>query len=170
MTIKTTDPQDELLTQVDENNNVIGPIKRKIAHETPGIVYRTVYILIKNSKGEYLFQKRSPTKDLYPDCWDLSVGGHVDWGNSYIETAVREIKEELGLTIKVPNLVFKGEVLVKLPKSSEFFYVYEYKLKPGQKINASKEEVADVKWLKMEEAKVSLKWYPRPEQVLKALY
>ncbi|MCL5090970.1 MAG: hypothetical protein M1514_03100 [Patescibacteria group bacterium] len=72
-TVKTTDPQGELLTQVDGHNQVVGEISRKAAHKTPGVFYRTIYVLVFNEKGEVLLQKRSPTKDLYPDCWDLSV-------------------------------------------------------------------------------------------------
>lgn len=175
MMIKTTDPQEELLTQVDENNKIIGPIGRKLAHETPGICYRTVYVLVKNAKDEYLFQKRSPTKDLYPNCWDLSVGGHVDWGDSYIDTAAREINEELGIEVKEEELVFRGELKVILPKNSEFFDVFEYTLKSDQQIKLAKDEITDIKWMTIKEAKdsiknKSLKWYARPEQILGNLY
>jgi len=173
--VKTTDPQGELLTQVDENNKVIGSISRKVAHETPGVFYRTIYVLVKNDKGEVLLQKRSPTKDLYPNCWDLSVGGHVNFGKSYSETAKREVEEELGLKVEEKDLVLKGEVLVKLPKSSEYFNVFEYNLQPGQVISASEEEINDTKWVSVEDIKKSMKdgslqWYPRPLQTIEALY
>jgi isopentenyldiphosphate isomerase len=173
--MNTTDPQEELLTQVDEHNQVVGSISRGTAHTTSGVFYRTIYILVKNDRGEVLLQKRSPTKDLYPNCWDLSVGGHVNFGKSYIETAVREISEELGLSIDESELKFVGEVLVKLPSSGEYFNVFEYKLKPGQEINALAEEIGDTKWMSIDEIKKSmetesLQWYERPLQVIKALY
>ena len=50
--VKTTDPQQELLTQVDENNIVIGSIPRGVAHKKPGVFYRTIYILVINCKGK----------------------------------------------------------------------------------------------------------------------
>lgn len=171
----TTDSQKELLTQVDEKNRVLGGISRGVAHNTPGIFYRTIYVLVKNDKDEILLQKRSATKDLYPNCWDLSVGGHVDFGKSYIETAVREMKEELGLSVNEKDLVSKGEVLVRLPKNGEFFNVFEYKLKPTDIINTSKEEVSSIRWVSMEDIKKSIKdyslvWYTRPEQIINNLY
>lgn len=171
----TTDPQYELLTQVDKQNKVIGPIKRGVAHNTPGIFYRTIYILVKNLKNEFLIQKRSSTKDLFPNCWDISVGGHVDFGDSYLETAARELQEELGITSKEVDLKFKGKVLVKLPKSNEYFYVYEYILKPNQKIITEKNEIRDTTWMTIENIKKtmadkSLLWYTRPEQIISALY
>lgn len=173
--IITTDPQDELLTQVDENNQLIGSISRGEAHETAGVFYRTVYILVKNDKDEVLVQNRSSTKDLYPGCWDLSVGGHVNFGKSYEETAVRELKEELGLDVTQDDLLLKGEVLVRLPKTGEYFHVFEYNLKPGEKIAPSKEEINKTRWITIADMKKSmdkksLKWYTRPLQIISALY
>lgn len=171
----TTDPQDELLFQVNEKNEVLGSISRGEAHSKKGVYYRTIYVLVFNKKNEVLIQKRSSTKDLYPNCWDLSVGGHVNWGDGYEETAVREINEELGLKMKKSDLITKGDVLVNLANSGEFFRVFEYKLKPGEKINTLEEEVADTKWVSLQELKESinsgsLKWYPRPVQTIEALY
>lgn len=172
---QTTDPQNESLTEVDKNNKVIGPISRGVAHKSPEKIYRTISIFVKNLKGEYLWQKRSSTKDLYPDCWDFSVGGHVDFGSSYIETAVREIEEELGIKTIEEELLFLGEVLVKLPASNEFFHVFEYKLKDGDIIEIAEEEVSEFMWMPISEAKKSmsdksLKWYPRPIQVVNAVF
>jgi isopentenyldiphosphate isomerase len=171
----TTDPQSELLTRVDNNNNILGSIPRGKAHNTRGIFYRTIYVLIKNDKEEVLLQKRSSTKDLYPDCWDISVGGHVNFGDSYEVTAVRELNEELGLIISKEDLIKKGDVLVILPSTGEFFRIFEYSLKPGEKIKVSGEEISDTKWMSIKYIKKSmkektLKWYTRPEQIITALY
>ncbi len=172
---KTSDPQEELLTQVDENNSVIGSISRGKAHNIVGVFYRTIYVLVFNDQGEVLIQKRSPSKDLYPNRWDLSVGGHVNFGKNYLETAIREVKEELGFKVDKTNLIFKGEVLVKLSKAGEFFSVFEYKLNPDQVISANIEEVDETKWMTIVDIKKSmanklLDWYDRPLQVIRALY
>jgi len=171
----TTDPQGELLTQVDENNKVIGSIPRGEAHERPGVFYRTIYVLVINGKDEVLIHKRSATKDLYPNRWDLSVGGHVNYQDSYEETAVRELREELGLEVSEVDLTSKGEVLVKLPNSGEFFNVFEYHLKPGEKISTAEEEIQETRWMKVDDIKKSmddgnLLWYERPIQTIRALY
>ena len=171
----TTDPQEELLIQVDEKNNIIGSISREDAHSTIGVFYRTIYVLVKSDRGEILVQRRGPTKDLYPNCWDISVGGHVNFGKSYLETAVREISEELGLKVEPNDLMLKGEVLVRLPKSNEYFNVFEYSLKPSEKVETNTEEIDSIGWIKIEEIKQSMadksmQWYARPEQVISALY
>lgn len=172
--MQTSDPQLEQLTETDSNNKVIGPISRKIAHESPDKYYRTIYILVFNDKEEILLQKRSSTKDLYPDCWDLSVGGHVDYNSTYEFTAVKEMEEELGIKTSIERLTFLKEVLVKLPLSNEFFNVYKYQLQKDDELNLSTEEISGIKWMNMEDIKKSMKentlnWYPRPLQVVQAL-
>lgn len=171
----TTDLQNELLTQVDKENIVIGPIPRGVAHTLKDAYYRTIYVLVKNEEDEILLQKRSATKDLYPNCWDLSVGGHVVYGDSYDETALRELREELGITAKLKDTIKKGEVLVSLPNSNEYFYVYEYRLKASDEIQLASVEIAEVKWLGIDKIKMEMKdknllWYPRPIQVINFLY
>ena len=171
--MSTTDPQDELLTQVDKHNKVIGPIARGEAH-SGGFYYRTIYVLVKNSHGRILLQQRSSTKDLYPSCWDLSVGGHVSYGDSYLNTAIRELREELGLSARPQDLTFLKEILVTLPSSFEFFHVFEYHLKPTDKLILATEEVSNTRWVKIQELinwiKISPSdWYPRPLQILSNL-
>ena len=173
--IPTTDPQEELLTKVDSNNKVTGSIPRGLAHKSPDTIYRTIFVVVKDNRGKILLQKRSSSKDLYPDCWDLSVGGHVNYGKSYVETAVKELEEELSIKTNAKELNFIGEVLVKLPSSNEFFNVFEYSLKATDKIRLEANEVSNTKWMSIEEVKASiqqqkLKWYPRPVQVIEALY
>lgn len=56
-------------------------------------------IVRKKEKGGYdvLLQKRSAVKDSNAGCYDISSAGHVAAGDEYLTTAVRELKEELGL-------------------------------------------------------------------------
>lgn len=170
-----TDPQGELITQVDKNNNVIGGIARGKAHLSKSVYYRTVYVIIINDRGKFLLQRRSSTKDLYPNCWDLSVGGHVVYGDSYEKTAIREMEEEVGIKVSLEDLVDKGEVLVKLPRSNEYFRIYEYRQKKVDIIKPSADEISEIKWLGIEAIKQSMedgtiKWYPRPIQIINAIY
>lgn len=87
----------EYLDLVDEKDNVIGRDDRNkiISSETKN--YRVINILIFNSKGELIVPKRSGNRRLFPNCYDFSVGGHVQSGESYEEAAYRELQEELGI-------------------------------------------------------------------------
>ncbi len=88
----------EFFDIVDDNDRVIGTAPRRECHGNPALVHRAAHVLVFNRAGQLLLQKRSPDKDIQPDKWDTSVGGHLDPGESYLEAAVREMHEELGLS------------------------------------------------------------------------
>ena len=71
-----------------------------MVHED-GSLHPTVHtwIVRSNDKSGYdlLLQKRSECKDSNPGCWDISSAGHVEAGHGYLESAIRELKEELGI-------------------------------------------------------------------------
>lgn len=81
---------------VDEQDNPIGQAPKQEAW-AKGLRHRIVRIMIENDHGEILIQHRSPTKDIFPNCWDNSAAGHVDAGEDYLTAALRELKEELGI-------------------------------------------------------------------------
>ena len=59
--------------------------------------HRCAYILVFNSRGELYVQKRTVIKDIYPGYWDPAAGGVMQVGESYEESAAREVGEELGV-------------------------------------------------------------------------
>ncbi len=98
---------DEILIQVTEDDNVLGPIPRKAVHGNPALIHRSVHVLVLGPDGGMLLQKRSLRKDTQPGKWDTSVGGHVGFGQTYEEAARREAEEELGIAL--------GELLFLYP-------------------------------------------------------
>ncbi len=101
--------QDELLVVVDENDNILDYLPRQEVHQKK-LLHRTISVVILNSKGEVVLQKRSMAQDTYPGMLGNAVGGHVTKGKSYDETAEREAFEELG--IKIP-LTFVKKTIVE---------------------------------------------------------
>ena len=91
-----TSPQEEIVTIVDEKNNVTGSALRSVMR-AKGLTHRATYILVFNSKGEFYVQKRTPEKDVYPGYYDVAAGGVVMAGETYDESASRELKEEMGI-------------------------------------------------------------------------
>lgn len=94
---------DELITIVDDKDNVVGIATRQEAHQR-SLWHRIVVVFIFNSQGQLFIQKRSPGLVSQPGKWDHSVAGHVDAGESSQAAARRELLEELG--IKTTNLQF----------------------------------------------------------------
>jgi len=78
--------------------------KSKAAVHTHGDWHRTVHVWLCNSRGELLIQKRAACKINYPGLWDISAAGHISFGESSIDGAVREFHEELGIALKQEDL------------------------------------------------------------------
>ncbi len=78
-------------------------ISRNDAH-SKGLWHKTVHVWIRNRAGELLLQKRADTKESHPGLWDISCAGHVSAGDSSSDAAVRELSEELGLTVHPSDL------------------------------------------------------------------
>lgn len=119
---KTSDDKDELLTRVDERDNVIGEIKREDCHnETVKPWHRTIHIYILNDKGQLYLTRRSHEKDTAPNDITVSVCGHVRYKEEPPVTAQRELQEELNLNIPL-KYITKYKVDYGFEK--EFIYVF----------------------------------------------
>jgi mutator protein MutT len=115
-------------------------------------IYFGVPVIIQNSKGEILLGLRSKTMLTYPSTWGLP-GGMVDYGERVEETAKREVKEELGVDVKI------------IKKSSNFYQhtpTKDFKFHTvdvphyAKIINGTpepKDETQEIKWFKPSEIK-----------------
>jgi len=88
----------ELFDVVDEHDHVLRQESRTEVHRQR-LLHRAVHVLVFNSRGEVYLQRRSATKDTYPNRWTTSCSGHVDAGEDYDTAVVRELVEELGIKI-----------------------------------------------------------------------
>ena len=97
-------PAEELVEIVDRDNTPIGAVTRRIMRQQ-NLIHRASYILVFNRQGQLFIQKRTATKDIYPGYWDLAAGGVVQAGETYLESAARELREELGVAgVKLRHL------------------------------------------------------------------
>ena len=62
-----------------------------------GIYHLVCEILVRHTDGTYLLMKRDPTKPLFPDMWEATAGGSALRGESAMEGALRELREETGI-------------------------------------------------------------------------
>ncbi len=124
----------ELLEVVDENDVVIGLEDRNKIHEE-GLLHREIHIWFFTPEKEIIFQHRAKDKDTYPDLLDATVGGHVEPGDSYEQTAIKESLEETGLELKEEDFIFLKKmnkkvydnVTNKINNTLRVQYAYLYK-------------------------------------------
>lgn len=91
--------------------------------------------------------------------YDVSCAGHIAAGNDKIDTAIRELKEELDIDVTADDLEFA--FMYNIYASSNVFvnnenaYVYVvFKNIDTNNIKLQKEEVSEVKYFKPEELKI----------------
>ena len=110
----------EKLVLVDDTDRPIGAAERQKIHEQ-GLLHRAVHLFIFNRAGELFLQKRSWRKDRHPQRWDSSAAGHVDADESYEGCALRELSEELGLSLAIERI---GAVPASEKTDQEFISIY----------------------------------------------
>lgn len=120
----------ELLDVFDENNEPTGEALPRSEVHKRGLWHRSAHVFVVNSKNETLLQLRSKHKKDYPSEWDVSVAGHIEAGDSPIDTAIREVWEEIGLELGNADLEFiytqkRNAITPKVNyTNNEFIYVY----------------------------------------------
>lgn len=141
MVDKTNSP-DEVLDLVDENDQVVGEVTRKEAHNNPKLIHREISVIIYDDNNRVLLQKRSKKKLVRPGIWSIGCAGHVPKGSDPLVTAHRELKEELGFDT---DLVFLIKKLNKRTNETRFIYWYAGKF-PGGKIKVDPSETDEAKF------------------------
>lgn len=153
----------EYLDILDKNGNQTGKRElRTIVHQK-GLWHRAVFVAIINSKNQILLQKRGPNKDSHPNCWDISVGGHIPAGMNSLEAADKELEEELGIKVDSKDLQhlfsYKHSVILNDGKFLNNSWYDLYLLKKDIKINEimmQVEELSEIKWFDINKLKEEL--------------
>ncbi len=129
----------EYLDLLDEYGQPTGKTKERTLVHRDGDLHRTAHVWIaRRDPGtnsiQLLMQKRSDRKDSYPGCYDISSAGHVPAGEGFTESALRELKEELGISALPEQLRFlfyhkgyaQAEFYGKTFINNEYSAVYLY--------------------------------------------
>ena len=94
---------------VDEQGQPTGEIVERTYAHRHGVWHRTAHLWLvreRNGRIQVLLQKRAAHKDSHPGCYDISSAGHIPAGVDYSPSAIRELKEELGIDAEEKDLVF----------------------------------------------------------------
>ncbi|WP_458396894.1 NUDIX hydrolase [Anaerotignum sp.] len=102
----------EFLDIVDETGQPTGEIVDRETAHAKGVLHRTSHVWLarkKNGKIQILLQKRAKHKSSFPGCYDISSAGHIPAGDRYEISALRELKEELGVKAEEKDLIYCGD-------------------------------------------------------------
>ena len=122
-----------------------------------GCYHLAVHVWIRNNKGEYLISQRSADRPAFPLMWEC-VGGSVIKGESSIEGAIREVKEEVGLDLEqeAGKLLFSKirgtDVKYECKAYNDIMDVWLFNYSGEVQLEtAITNEVADCKWMTVSE-------------------
>ena len=149
----------EKVVIVDRQDKVLGEEERRKAHKVKGVLHRGFIVLVFNKKRELLLLKRSKKKRLWPLFWD-SCCSHPRLEESYIEAGERRLRKEAGFScqLKYQGKFYYRAVYENIGSEEEICAVmlgkYDGKLKPNP------EEVAEYRWVSLQDLKKEIKEEP----------
>lgn len=164
----------EYLDIYDNNGKPLGIKKTKKEAHNEGLWHKSAHIWVVNSGGEVLIQRRSPKVDNHPNQWDISAAGHISAGESDIESALREVEEEIGLKLAPKDLILIGTMKQQSARTGYInneinpVYVLKMDLDPNE-IKKQEDEVAEVKFIPHKELQQLIErkdpsFVPHPEE------
>ena len=145
--------QEEFVAVIDEKGKIIKKVSRSEVHNGSHLLHPVVHMHILKSNKSILLQKRPSNKEIQPNKWDTSVGGHVSFGENIDNALKRETKEETGLkeykAIPISQYTWKSEI------ESERVFMFFCIVDEFQKFKKTK-EVADLRWWTQKEIRQKL--------------
>ena len=153
----------ELFDLLGEDGRPNGIVQERGVVHWEGSLHGTVHIWIarETENGtEVLLQKRSADKDSNPGCLDISSAGHIQAGAGVMESALRELSEELGIEAGPEDLEFIGthragfekEFYGRMFRDREQMHMFLYtRLVDIEELHLQAEEVESVQWIPLKE-------------------
>ena len=140
----------ELWDAYDKEFNIIKDMTLVRGEESKiptGIYHMVVLILVRHTDGQYLLMRRSPGK-AYPLFWEATAGGSVLQGETAMEGALRELREETGINV---GTLEEMERFVKDETHSAYFVFVCVTDCDKESIILQEGETCDYKWVDKEE-------------------
>jgi isopentenyl-diphosphate delta-isomerase type 1 len=148
----------EFFDAIDENGILTGETVTRDEAHAKGIWHRAAVVFLVNDKNQILMQRRSQSKKVWPGCWDLTAGGHLDTGELSEDCAIRETYEEIGVKIEPQDIRYYGGCRSNNTHGNiidrhfnDFFVIH--KNVDLKNIKLQKSEVEEIKWVDFAEFK-----------------
>lgn len=142
----------ETVILVDQNDNAIGTMEKMEAHRK-GELHRAFSVLVFNSKGEILLQKRAKGKYHSGGLWTNACCSHPMPGEKMEDATRRRLREEMGIDLQ-PEFSHKFIYKITLDQNlveHEYDHVFKATFNGAPLINKNEVEdwkFVDMRWLK----------------------
>lgn len=167
-----TEPEEQQVVLVDAAGQPVGAIGKTEAHTAPGARHLAFSVVVKNTRGQMLFQRRNPDKPTFGDTWGNACCSHPLPGEGVIKAARRRVREELGVELIDPREV--GRFVYEATDERTGMVEHELDVVVSGvisgKLDPNEAEVAEVRWMSADElAAAELTMAPWLPEVLKVV-
>lgn len=138
----------ELVDILDHNGCPTGKVHVRGTPLDPGDLTGAALVCVINSEQKMLIQQRAADKKSWPGKWDITCGGAMNHGETPQDTAMRELKEETGLTVDLNGV--RASIVTLY--SDGFSYTFVVKMDVDlDEVVLQKEEVQAARFADIEE-------------------
>ncbi len=146
--LNTQSSADERWDVLDADRNPTGRIHRRGDPLPEGDYHLVVQVWVRNARGEFLLTRRAPTKG-FPNLWE-PTGGSAQAGDDSLSAALRELREETGLTV-TPE---QGRLVRTMRRTGDFLDVWLFDadfpldavtFQPGETTDAQHADAAQIR-------------------------
>ncbi|MEF3078565.1 isopentenyl-diphosphate Delta-isomerase [Winogradskyella poriferorum] len=150
---------EEQVILVDENDNKIGLMPKMEAHEK-ALLHRAFSVFVFNDNNKLMLQQRALHKYHSPGLWTNTCCSHQRDGETNLEAGKRRLQEEMGFVTELEettSFIYKAPFDNGLTEHEyDHVMIGYYNDEP----NINEDEVADWKWMNLEDVKVDIASHP----------
>ena len=146
------------LDTYNADGSLTGEVKSYDDVHKHGLWHKGVHVWVINADGQLLIHRRGEKVQTRPGVWENSASGHVDAGHTSLQTAQKELLEEVGIDIPLEKFELIGTITDQfvtnggMTINNEFDDFYIVSIGDSVidvKINET--EVAEIKWMHFSE-------------------
>jgi isopentenyldiphosphate isomerase len=142
----------ELFETYDADGLALGLVARSEVHHR-GLWHRASNVLLFHPDGRLYVQRRAADKDVWPNAWDVSVGEHLQPGESFEQAAHRGLAEELavyGVALTALGDVVRAQIEIPALQVRDFELQQSFRGTYDGPVTRDPAEVADVQLLALD--------------------